>query len=44
MKSYVISSSSKPLLAHSWRDFLKVKAINLPAGNLAGGALMMAGW
>lgn len=36
MKPYVISSSSKPLLAHFWRDFLKVKAINLPAGFLAG--------
>ena len=33
-----------PLLAHSWRDFIKVKAINLVAGMLVGGALMMAGW
>jgi hypothetical protein len=33
-----------PLLAHSWRDFIKVKAINLVAGILVGGALMMAGW
>ncbi|MCW8985637.1 MAG: putative manganese transporter [Thermoanaerobaculales bacterium] len=32
-----------PLLAHSWRDFMKVKAINLVAGILVGGALMMAG-
>jgi hypothetical protein len=33
-----------PLLAHSWRDFIKVKAINLVAGILVGGVLMMAGW
>ena len=33
-----------PLLAHSWRDFIKVKAINLVAGILVGGAFMMAGW
>jgi len=33
-----------PLLAHSWRDFLKVKAINLVAGILVGGILMMVGW
>jgi len=32
-----------PLLAHSWRDFLKVKAINLAAGLLAGGILLLAG-
>jgi len=32
-----------PLLAHSWRDFIKVKAINLVAGILVGGVLMMAG-
>jgi hypothetical protein len=32
-----------PLLAHSWRDFLKVKAINLVAGLLAGAALLLAG-
>ncbi len=32
-----------PLLAHSWRDFLKVKAINLLAGLLAGAALLLAG-
>ncbi len=32
-----------PLIAHSWRDFIKVKAINLVAGILVGGALMMAG-
>ena len=32
-----------PLLAHSWRDFIKVKAINLVAGILVGGAIMMAG-
>lgn len=33
-----------PLLAHSWRDFVKVKAINLAAGLLAGGILLLAGW
>ncbi|MDX2437436.1 MAG: putative manganese transporter [Acidobacteriota bacterium] len=33
-----------PLLAYSWRDFIKVKAINLVAGILVGGALMVAGW
>jgi len=33
-----------PLLAHSWRDFIKVKAINLVAGILVGGVLMIAGW
>ncbi len=33
-----------PLLAHSWRDFLKVKAINLAAGLLVGGAMLLAGW
>ncbi len=32
-----------PLLAHSWRDFLGVKAINLVAGLLAGGAMLLAG-
>jgi len=32
-----------PLLAHSWRDFIKVKAINLAAGLLAGGILILAG-
>jgi len=31
-----------PLLAHSWRDFLKVKAINYVAGLLAGTALLLA--
>ena len=30
-----------PLLAHSWRDFVKVKAINLVAGTLVGGALLL---
>ena len=33
-----------PLLAQSWRDFLKVKLINLVAGLLVSGALLMAGW
>jgi hypothetical protein len=32
-----------PLLAHSWRDFLKVKAINLVVGVLAGAVLLLAG-
>ena len=32
-----------PLLAHSWRDFLKVKAINLAAGLLVGCIMLMAG-
>ncbi len=33
-----------PLLAHSWRTFIKVKAINLAAGLIAGGILLLAGW
>jgi len=33
-----------PLLAHSWRDFLKVKAVNLVAGLLVAGVLLVAGW
>jgi len=32
-----------PLLADSWRAFLKVKAINLVAGLLVGGAMLLAG-
>jgi len=32
------------LLAHSWRDFIKVKPMNLVVGLLVGGALMAAGW
>lgn len=32
-----------PLLAHSWRDFLKVKAINVFAGLLAGVLLLALG-
>ena len=32
-----------PLLAHSWRDFLKMKLINLVAGLLAGGTLLLLG-
>ena len=33
-----------PLLAYSWRDFLKVKTINLVAGLLAGILLLLAGY
>ena len=32
-----------PLLAHSWRDFLTVKAINFMAGVLAGSIMLLAG-
>ena len=32
-----------PLLAHSWREFLKVKAINLAAGLLVAAMMMLAG-
>jgi hypothetical protein len=32
-----------PLLAHSWRQFLKVKLINLIVGLLGGGLLLVLG-
>jgi hypothetical protein len=32
-----------PLLAHSWRQFLEIKLINLVAGLIAGGLLLMVG-
>jgi len=33
-----------PLLAESRKDFLKVKAINMGIGLLAGGVFLLAGW
>jgi|GEM_PF-5055270 len=33
-----------PMLAHSRRDLVVIKAINLAAGLLVGGAMMVAGW
>jgi hypothetical protein len=32
------------MLAHSRRDFVVIKAINLVVGLLVGGAMMVAGW